>query len=386
MGRRLEVATSLSAEQLKEGLRGGDIDIAAIPSHHRVELHDYPSLSLYSTDYVLLMPSWAKVVDSLPAIEQCRGKRVATDRGFRCHTHSFKELQQSASLIDTAATDGHTLAIRLLQGRCDAIVCERSEAKLVSYLYRNIREVAYFDEQVEIKLIFANRTLKEAFQTELQKYAATEDYTAATELYFGDTSISKGFVQLTYRPTRVVGGISVWDEQLKTIATKVGVDWRLLSAMARYESGFRNDQVSNMGAVGLMQVTPIVAEEFKMEEYDLTDPDTNILLAAKLLRKNSRSLGFGNFPIDDDAVAIMVASYHCGITRMMEAQRLARATGGSGESWADVSAILTDMGDAEWIKANECRMGRFNDHRITIAYTNLVLAAYQGYRQTMQGN
>ena len=69
---------------------------------------------------------------------------------------------------------------------------------------------------------------------------------------------------------------------------------------------------------------------------------------------------------------------------MMEAQRLARATGGSGESWADVSAVLTNMGDVEWLRDNECRMGRFNDHRITIAYTNLVLAAYNNYRQTVE--
>lgn len=384
MGKVLKVSEALSTEELNVGLRSGEIDIAAIPSFHRVELHHYPSLPLYSTDYVLLMPSWTKADTTLTATELCRGKRVATDKGFRCHTASFKKLEQTATYIDTAATDGHSLALRLLQGRCDAIVCERSEAKLVGYLYRNIHEVGTFDEQVEIRLIFANRQLKEQFSHELQQYAATEDYNASTELYFGTTSIAEGFVQLTYRPTRVVGGISVWDKQLKGIAEKVGVDWRLLSAMARYESNFRNDQVSNMGAVGLMQVTPIVAEEFKMEEYDLADPDTNILLAAKLLRKNSRSLGFGDWPATDDQIAIMVASYHCGITRMMEAQRLTRQTGGSDSIWADVSAVLVNMGDSEWLRTHECRMGRFGDHPVTITYTNRVLAAYNDYRQTMQ--
>lgn len=384
MGMTTDVVNSLSIRELNAGLRSGDIDIAAIPSHHRVELHDFPSARLYATDYVLLMPSWTKADTTLTAAQLCRGRRVATDRGFRCHTQSIKELQQSGALIDTTVNDGHSLALHLLQGRCDAIVCERSEAKLVRYLYRNIREVGTFDEQVDIRLIFANRHLKEAFTHQLQLYASTEDYAASTDLYFGQASIAGNFVQLTYRPTRIVGGISVWDNKLQTIGERVGVDWRLLSAMARYESGFRNDQVSNMGAVGLMQVTPIVAEEFKMEEYDLSDPDTNILLAAKLLRKNSRSLGLGNFPSTDDGVALMVASYHCGITRMMEAQRLARATGGSGESWADVSAVLTNMGDVEWLHAHECRMGRFNDHRITIAYTNRVVAAYTTYRQTLR--
>ena len=384
MGKTANICTSLTDAQLRRGLRSGDIDIAAIPTFHRLELHAYPSLELYSTDYVLLMRANVTTNPNLTATELCRGKRVATDHGFRCHTHSFGDLKQVAAKIDTTANDGHSLALHLLQGKCDAIVCERSEAKLVRYLYRNIKEVASFDEQVEVRLVFANRRLKALFNEKLQQYATTEDYNASTELYFGDTNIAQGVVQLTYRPTRVVGGISVWDKQLQQIASHVGVDWRLLSAMARYESGFRNDQVSDRGAVGLMQVTPIVAEEFKMEEYDLTDPDTNILLAAKLLRKNSRSMGFGPFPTTDDGVAIMVASYHCGITRMMEAQRLARTTGGSGESWADVSAVLTNMGDEEWIEANECRMGRFNDHRITIAYSNLVLAAYNNYRQTVE--
>lgn len=382
-GLDLGVESDTSIDNLRKGLDNGTIDIAAIHTSDRVKLHKYPSAPLYATDYVLLMPSWARVDSELSAVEMCSGKRIATDRGFMYHTSSIQALCGAGAIVDTMAMDGHTLALRLLDGHYDAIVCERSEAKLVSYLYRNLRIVGTFDESVEVRLIFASRGLKERFVSLMSNYATSEDYTAATDLYFGEASVAKNFVQLTYKPTRVVGGISVWDKKIRSTAERVGVDWRLMSAMARYESGFRNDQVSNMGAVGLMQVTPIVATEFKMEEYDLTDPDTNILLAAKLLRKSSRALGFGNFPSTDDGVAIVVASYHCGITRTLEAQRLSIATGGCGKSWSDIAAVMTNMGDPEWNKANGSRMGRFADHRITIAYVNRVMEAYTDYRKAL---
>lgn len=381
--KKLTLQTGKSISQLSEGLRNGSIDIAVIPSFHRVELHRYPSAPLYTTDYVLMMPSWAKTDQSLSALEMCRGKRVATDEGFRCHTNSFGKLKEYGAQIDTSVHDGHKLAQRLLRGRYDAIVCEHSEAKLVNFLYRDIRRVASFEEPVDVIMIFANRGLKEWFTGLLATYSLGEDYASTTELYFGSASVASNFVQLRYRPTRVVGGISVWDERLKEIAGKVGVDWRLLSAMARHESGFRNDLVSNMGAVGLMQVTPIVAEEFEVEEEELTNPDINISLAAKLIHKNSRALGFGDWPSDDDGISIVVASYHCGITRTMEAQRLSRKLGGTGKRWEEVKEMLTNMGDSEWNKANGCNMGRFKDHSVTITYVERVMSSYDTYRQTM---
>ncbi len=380
---KLRVSPRLTTTAIREGLERGEIDIALVPRSERVQLHNFPSESFYTTGYVLLMPSWTAGKADVYDAEMWRGKRLLTDSHFRDHA-TFKEFVQNGILCDTAHLDGIDMARRVVTGRADAFICERSEVELVKFLYRSLSEVVTIEEECEVILIFGSRKIKEEFTAQLTTLSASEYYATLADLYFGERSIAERFTQLRYRPTRVVGGISVWDTQLRTIATQVGVDWRLMSAMAYHESRFRNDQVSHKGAVGLMQVTPIAAEDLGLDEgYDLADPSTNISLAAKLLRRNSRALGFGNFPSTDDQIAIVVASYNCGITRTIEAQRLVVAAGGNGSSWSDISAMMTNMSCPEWIATSDYRMRRFGDAPVTIAYTNAVMELYDTYRSAI---
>ena len=53
--------------------------------------------------------------------------------------------------------------------------------------------------------------------------------------------------------------ISPYDKIFQDVGEEYGVDWLLLSAIARAESEFRFDVVSKAGAVGLMQIMPMVA-------------------------------------------------------------------------------------------------------------------------------
>lgn len=384
LGCRLKITHNLPTDSIARGLKSGKFDLAVVPRSERLALHDFPSESFYTTDYVLLMPSWMAIAKGHTIGEAWRGKRVLSDPHFRTHA-TYKEFERNGIVSDTTKMDGVEMARKVVAGRADAMICERSEAELVKFLYRSLCEVATIEEPCEVILIFASGQIKEQFASSLRTFSTTEEYATMVDIYFGETSIAERFTQLKYRPTRVVKGISVWDSQLKNIASQVGVDWRLMSAMAYYESRFRNDQVSHKGAVGLMQVTPIVAEDFGLEEgYDLADPSTNISLAARLLRRSSRALGFGNEPTDDDQTAIVVASYNCGITRTLEAQRLVVAAGGDGASWDDIAQMMTNMSDAEWIATSDYKMRRFGDAPITIAYTNAVMQLYNTYRNSIE--
>lgn len=384
MGCKLIVTPKLSTQEIHKGLKSGDIDVAVVPRSERLALHDFPAESLYTTDYVLLMPSWRAEALGEFHIGSLRGKRLLSDEHLRTHA-SFKEFANHGVICEEEGMDCVEMARRVANGKAYAMVCERSEAELVSFLYRSLCEVATIEEECEVILVFGNRHKRDAFTSHLADFSTTEAYATLLELYFGETSITERFAQLKYRPTRVVNGISVWDQQLREIADRVGVDWRLMSAMAYHESRFRNDQVSHKGAVGLMQVTPIAAEDLGLDEgYDLADPDTNISLAARLLRRSSRALGFGDFPTTDDGLAILVASYNCGITRVLEAQRLVVAEGGSGDSWGEISQMLANMSDPEWIATSDYKMRRFGDAPTTIAYTNGVMELYNTYREVIQ--
>ena len=62
----------------------------------------------------------------------------------------------------------------------------------------------------------------------------------------------------------------------------------LVSSLIYAESGFDKDAVSNMGAVGLMQILPSTAEEIAhklgVKDYDLTSPEDNIRFGCYYLR------------------------------------------------------------------------------------------------------
>ncbi len=375
----IDITIDIPVENLLEGLRLGTTDLAVIPAHAKKQFRGYHIESLYTTNYILVMPRWASSAKGISSAEAWKGKRVLSDISFH-HTPTFNSLLEMGAKCDTTQMEGIAMAQRMVAGKADAIICEPSEAELIRFLYRDLKTVGTIEEPYEVLLVFADKHTKNEFNRSLELFSTTEAYATMVDIYFGETSVAERFTHLNYRPTRVIDGISVWDTQLKQISERVGVDWRLMSAMAYHESRFRNNQVSERGAVGLMQVTPVVIEDLRLEgEYDLNNPNTNITLAAKLLRRSSRALGFGDFPTNNDQMAIMVASYNCGITRTMEAQRLVEVAGGNPHSWEEVSAMFLNMNSAEWVAENDCRVRRFRDAKITIAYTNGVMELYETY-------
>ena len=62
--------------------------------------------------------------------------------------------------------------------------------------------------------------------------------------------------------------ISTYDDMMRRAAAESGHDWRLLSAIAFHESRFNPDAVSKVGAFGLMQIMPRVAEQFNVPQEE----------------------------------------------------------------------------------------------------------------------
>lgn len=383
-GRMLELFNSVPVSDIKAGFADGSYDMAAVLESDRAQLRGYPAQHFYNTWYVILGPSSGKTNRNPDLGELCKGKRLLVNQGF-ARTLSYGRVQRKCLTANISEVDmnGIDMAAELLAGRCDLFVCEKSEAEMIKYMYRGIKEYYVFDQRIGVDLVYARYYTRHRFAGALSRFKRSDDYEALAELYFGATA-AKQFSKLRIRPVHFSKSISRWDEQIKRISTEEGVDWRLMSAIAFFESRFRNDAVSPRGAVGLMQVTPIVADEFDMDPNDLSDPETNIRLAAKLLRKSSRTLGYGNFPKTTDRMAVVVASYHCGITRIMEAQRLVVESGGDKDSWDDMQTMMTKMNDPEFVASNPVRGGQFRDAAASIAYVRRVMDKYDSYRQSVK--
>ena len=93
-----------------------------------------------------------------------------------------------------------------------------------------------------------------------------------------------------------------YDDIIAEAAEKYDLDARMIKAVMQAESAFDSMAVSPVGALGLMQLMPDVAEELGAD--DPMDPRQNIMAGARHLRQLLNSHG-GN-------VKLALASYNAG--------------------------------------------------------------------------
>lgn len=175
--------------------------------------------------------------------------------------------------------------------------------------------------------------------------------------------------------------ISAYDVLMRRIAREEGLDWLLMSAIAYNESRFESDLISKRGAVGLMQVMPRVGRQFNVEKEHLTDPETNIRLAGRILKKIDSTLKLGASASEDDRMSIILACYNSGIGHVSDARRLAKNNGENPNSWEVVVRYLHKKADPEFYENELVRCGKFTGSRQTEAYVREVMKRYDTYRE-----
>jgi membrane-bound lytic murein transglycosylase F len=173
-----------------------------------------------------------------------------------------------------------------------------------------------------------------------------------------------------YRADRA-GRISRWDELFQAEARAVGMDWRLLAAIAFAESRFDPTAHSPWGAVGLMQVLPSTAREHGIEE--LTDPAQNI-------RAGARYYKYLVDRFDDPSIELRqrlrfaLAAYNAGLGHVLDARELATRTSRNPSAWfGQVEEALRLKKDRRWHEQTRFGYCRADE---TIDYVSRVQAAF----------
>ena len=179
--------------------------------------------------------------------------------------------------------------------------------------------------------------------------------------------------------------ISTYDQMMQRIGKEEGQDWLLMSAIAYNESRFKSNLISKQGAIGLMQVMPIVGRQFNVEKEAIADPETNIRLASKLLKQIDKTLKISPSTPIEDRLSIILASYNGGIGHVSDARRLAKSNGENHNSWEVVARYLKMKADPEVYQSELVRHGKFTGSRQTEAYVREVMKRYDVYRQMIYG-
>ncbi len=173
--------------------------------------------------------------------------------------------------------------------------------------------------------------------------------------------------------------ISSYDDMMRRISEEEGLDWLLMSAIAYNESRFKSDIVSKQGAIGLMQIMPIVGKQFNVEKEQIVDPETNIRLAGKLLKQIDKTLKLSPDTSVNDRMSIILACYNGGIGHVSDARRLAKSNGEDYNSWEVVARYLKMKADPAVYESELVRNGKFTGSRQTEAYVREVMKRYNFY-------
>lgn len=154
-----------------------------------------------------------------------------------------------------------------------------------------------------------------------------------------------------------------------------------MSAIAYSESRFIEDLKSSQGAMGIMQIRPVVARHFNVPVDAIDDTETNIRLAGMLLAEIDSMLRIPSSTPTEDRLSIILASYNAGIGHVLDARRLARSEGANPNSWSDVSRYLELKSNPDYYELDIVKSGKFTGSKQTNGYVREVMRKYNQYCQ-----
>ena len=212
---------------------------------------------------------------------------------------------------------------------------------------------------------------------------------------------SASFAQKTGSPTELIieanlpdqsssfssmntGGLDRYTPLVKKYSDQYGVDWVLILAVIRQESGFNHEAVSYKGAYGLMQIMPLtqieLAEKLGVEEA--FTPRNNI--KAGVFHLKSLYSAFDHLP-KEDRICLSLAAYNAGLGRILDAQRIALYMGNDPHRWSSIRSSLAFLTKKNYTLHSRIwsdgypPSGYFRNFRQTVEYVDNIMKCYDRY-------
>ncbi len=172
--------------------------------------------------------------------------------------------------------------------------------------------------------------------------------------------------------------LSDFDDVFKANAATIGWDWRLLASQAYQESRFKPRARSWAGAMGLLQIMPLTAQDLGIT--DAYDTDQNVDGAVRYLQWLDDNYWAETIPDSLERQKFILASYNAGAGHVMDAQRLTEKYGGDKRVWADVAFWMLKKSDPKYYNDPVVRHGYARGLE-PVHYVAIILERFEHYRQ-----
>ena len=171
--------------------------------------------------------------------------------------------------------------------------------------------------------------------------------------------------------------LSEIDDLIKKAAQDIGWDWRLLASLIYQESRFKMDLESEKGAFGLMQLMPVVMEQYGID-YDAT-PEEQLEAGGKLITHLDNCLA-SKVTDSLERVKFVLAAYNSGLGHVYDAQRLAQKYGRYPDIWDDnVDYFILNKSKKQYYNDTCCKSGYLRGIE-TYRFVEEVLDRFYQYR------
>jgi membrane-bound lytic murein transglycosylase F len=155
-----------------------------------------------------------------------------------------------------------------------------------------------------------------------------------------------------------------------------------MAAQAYQESAFDPQAVSNMGAMGLMQLMPGTARDVGVSQSEVFVPERNVHGASKLINQLNTHYAF--ISNADERLNFILAAYNAGPGHVDDARALAKKYGKNPNVWlGNVDAFVLKMGDSQYYNQPEVKYGYFRGGE-TYDYVNSIRARWNEYKKKIR--
>lgn len=221
---------------------------------------------------------------------------------------------------------------KVSEGEIDYTISDEHVAMVNQTYYSNIdiETPISFEQNIAWAVRKESKGILKEINNWLKKFKSNKKYVILYNKYFKNTRSSQ-IANSNYNSS-TGGGISIYDEYLKSKSKIVGWDWRLLASLVYTESRFNPQAESWAGAYGLMQLMPVTADRFGVTKD--SPPEENIVAGIKYLKwldKYFKKI----IPDSTERVKFVLASYNAGAGHIEDARTLAGKHGKNPNLWKD---------------------------------------------------
>ncbi len=171
------------------------------------------------------------------------------------------------------------------------------------------------------------------------------------------------------------GKISQYDHIIKKYAKKINWDWRFISSIIYQESQFNPAANSWANAQGLMQLMPSTAKELGVK--DITNPEDNIRAGTQYLKNMWNR--WENIPDSIQRIKFTLASYNCGYSHVVDAQKLAKKYKAESDTWDEaVEQYVLNLSYPEYYNDKIVKYGYVRGIE-PVTYVKQIFERYEHY-------